>query len=153
MAKRNLTVNGARRTVDLPDEMPLLWALRDELGLTGTRYGCGEGACGACTVLIDGQPARSCLTPVSAVSAPVTTIEGLEKAGGAPLQKAWIETDVSQCGYCQAGLLLTTWSRLKAGGSEAEVLEALEDNLCRCGSYPRAIEAIRTALRGRNGSR
>ncbi len=154
----DLNVNG--RVVALDDAladpaMPLLWALRDLAGLTGTKYGCGIGACGACTVHLDGQPQRSCVTPLSvAAGRAVRTIEGLAGAEGPhPLQQAWVEHQVPQCGYCQSGLLMAAAGLLarRADPSDAEI-DAAVTNLCRCGSTPRVRAAIRTAaaaLRGR----
>lgn len=144
----SLTVNGTPATLDLPAEMPLLWALRDGLNLTGTKYGCGVAACGACTVLLDGQPVRSCVLPLSAVGRrAVATIEGLGEAQ-APhaLQQAWIEHQVPQCGYCQSGLLMAASALLarKPHPSDADI-EAAITGLCRCGSLARVKVAIRSA--------
>src|SRR5439155_3295128 len=109
-----ITINGRRYNVDLPEDTPLLWTLRDHLGLTGTKFGCGMALCGACTVHVDGQPVRSCSTPISTIQGKeVTTIEGLSKTGDHPVQKAWIDEDVSQCGYCQSGMIMTTVALLK----------------------------------------
>jgi isoquinoline 1-oxidoreductase subunit alpha len=142
------TVNGQRRTVDVPDDMPLLWVLRDVLNLKGTKFGCGMGVCGACTVHLDGQLARACLTPAKAVGAQaITTIEGLDAAASHPLQRAWIDVDVPQCGYCQAGQIMTAAALLKekAAPSDAEIAQAMSGNLCRCGTYLRIREAIKKA--------
>lgn len=145
-----LTVNGKDHEVDVIAEMPLLWVLRDELGITGPKYGCGIAQCGACTVHVDGQPVRSCALPVGAVSAEVTTIEGL----GTPeslhsVQSAWIEHQVAQCGYCQPGQIMSAAALLDSNPdpSDAEIDQALSGNLCRCGTYPRIREAVRTAAR------
>jgi len=143
-----LTVNGRRRMLSVEPEMPLLWVLRDELGLTGTKYGCGIGQCGACTVHIDGSPVRSCITNVGdAQGTAITTIEGL----GSPnrlhaVQQAWIEEDVPQCGYCQSGQILAAVSLLKEtpNPTDAEIDEAMT-NICRCGTYPRIRAAIHRA--------
>jgi isoquinoline 1-oxidoreductase subunit alpha len=147
-----LTVNGTTRTIDVPGDMPLLWALRDVIGLTGTKYGCGIAACGACTVHLDGQPIRSCMTPVSAaVSKRVTTIEAI---GGTPagkkIQDAWIALDVPQCGYCQSGQIMSA-SALLAGNpspSDGDIDNAMSGNICRCGTYVRIRTAIKQAARG-----
>lgn len=149
-----LTVNGSTHELDLEPEMPLLWALRDALGVTGPKYGCGVGYCGACTVLIDGQPQRSCSVPVGSVTAPVTTIEGL----GNPeqlhaVQQAWIELQVAQCGYCQSGQIVTAAAFLAKmpNPTGAQIDEAMDANLCRCGTYPRIRAAVARAaqlLRG-----
>ncbi len=142
-----VTVNGNSTTVDTPEDMPLLWVLRDVLKMKGTKYGCGVGACGACTVQIDGRPVRSCQTPIANVSADVTTIEGLSEDGSHPLQQAWMELDVPQCGYCQAGQLMTA-SALLANNSnptDAEINAAMNGNICRCGTYMRIREAIHLA--------
>ena len=143
-----LTVNGMAREADVEPAMPLLWVLRDELDLTGTKYGCGMGVCGACTVPIDGVPARSCLMPVGQVKGRVTTIEGL----GNPevlhaVQKAWVDHQVAQCGYCQSGQIMTAAALLVAhpAPNDAEIDAAMSGNLCRCGTYPRIREAVRAA--------
>ncbi len=143
-----LTINNQEHTLDLEPELPLLWVLRDELGLTGTKYGCGIGFCGACTVHVDGQPARSCSLPVGSVQGRVTTIEGLSQNG--PLhhvQQAWIAHQVAQCGYCQSGQIMTAAALLAANGSptDAQIDEAMTAHLCRCGTYPRIRQAVRAA--------
>ncbi len=142
-------VNGVERSLDVEPDMPLLWALRDELGMTGTKFGCGIAACGACTVHVDGRAARSCALPVSAVEGrDVTTIEGLADpaAGLSPVQRAWIDHQVPQCGYCQSGMIMAAAALLAANPdpSDAEI-DAGVTNICRCGSYPRARKAIRAA--------
>jgi isoquinoline 1-oxidoreductase alpha subunit len=143
----SVTVNGRRHDIDLPPDTPLLWALRDHLGLTGTKFGCGMALCGACTVHVDGQPMRSCVTPLSAVAnKKVTTIEalGADKVGQA-VQSAWIEIGVPQCGYCQAGQIMTATALLKSKPkpTDAEIDQAMTGNICRCGTYGR----IRTAIK------
>ena len=147
-----LRVNGRVRTVDAEPDMPLLWVLRDELQLTGTKFGCGIGACGACTVHLAGEAVRSCITPLSAVGGkPVTTIEGLSAAGDHPLQRAWAAEDVPQCGYCQAGQIMQAAALLRKTPqpSAAEIDTAMTGNICRCGTYDRIRRAIRRASGGR----
>lgn len=143
----SLSINGRRYQFDGDEAMPLLWYLRDQLRLTGTKFGCGVGACGACTVLVDGQAARACLTPVATLAAKaVTTIEGLAKGATLhPVQQAWIDEDVPQCGYCQAGQIMAAVDLLSRSPkpSEQEILSLT--NLCRCGTYPRIRRAIRRA--------
>ena len=144
----NLNVNGKTVTVDIPGEMPLLWALRDVLNLKGTKYGCGVAQCGACTVQIDGVATRSCITTVSNVgSKKVTTIEGLSADGRHPVQTAWQELDVPQCGYCQAGQIMSASALLSKTPkpSDAQIDTAMQGNLCRCGTYVRIREAIKRA--------
>lgn len=143
-----ITVNGTTHELDVEPDMPLLWALRDELGVTGPKYGCGIGACGACTVHLDGKPVRSCSTPIGSVSQAVTTIEGL----GTPealhaVQRAWIETQVAQCGYCQSGQMMTAAALLAklSKPTDDEIDEAMNSNLCRCGTYPRIRAAVKRA--------
>jgi isoquinoline 1-oxidoreductase alpha subunit len=143
-----LRVNGVERAVDVDPEMPLLWALRDVLGLTGTKYGCGQALCGACSVHLDGHVVRACVTPVKrAVGAAVTTIEGLSPDGSHPLQRAWMELGVPQCGFCQAGQLMTAAALLaaKPRPTDDEIDQSLAANLCRCGTYPRIRAAVRKA--------
>ena len=146
---QTLVVNGRAHALDLPPDMPLLWVLRDGLGLTGTKYGCGVAACGACTVHVDGQAVRSCQTTLGDVAgSSVTTIEGL--AGGAglhPLQAAWIEHQVAQCGYCQSGQIMQAADLLARSPTptDAEIDAAMDGNLCRCGTYPRIRAAIHAA--------
>ena len=149
MKKFRLKVNGQTRTLDAPEDMPLLWALRDGLDLKGTKFGCGLAQCGACTVLIDGAARRSCITPLSAVgSSSITTIEGLSKDGSHPLQRAWEEIDVPQCGYCQAGQITSAASLLVRTPSptDAEIDAAMAGNLCRCATYLRIRRAIHRAV-------
>jgi isoquinoline 1-oxidoreductase alpha subunit len=144
-----LNVNGKPRNVDVPDEMPLLWTLRDVLGLTGTKFGCGQGLCGACTIQIDGQPARSCITPVSvAVGKRVTTIEAIGTTpAGKKVQAAWLGLDVPQCGYCQSGQIMSATALLagNAKPSDSDIDTAMAGNICRCGTYPRIRAAIKKA--------
>jgi isoquinoline 1-oxidoreductase subunit alpha len=144
----SLNVNGESRELDADPEMPLLWALRDLLKLTGTKYGCGKALCGACTVHLDGQPIRACVTPVSAVAGKrITTIEGLSEDGTHPVQQAWLELDVVQCGWCQSGQILAAAALLEANKSptDAEIDAAMDGNICRCGTYPRVRAAIKRA--------
>jgi len=143
------SVNGKQLTVDVEPEMPLLWVLRDELNLTGTKYGCGIAMCGACTVQVDGQATRSCVMPVSAVAGKkITTIEGLSKDGSHPVQKAWVQLQVPQCGYCQSGMIMAAASLLtqKRNPSDADI-DTTVTNLCRCGTYVRVREAIHVAAK------
>ena len=147
----SLVVNREKRTVDVPERMPLLWVLRDTLGLKGTKFGCGVAQCGACTVLIDGQPTRSCVTPISAVGTrPVLTIESLPRDGSHPLQRAWMELDVPQCGYCQAGQLMAASALLTSTPSptDAQIDAAMDGQVCRCGTYLRIRAAIKAAANG-----
>jgi isoquinoline 1-oxidoreductase alpha subunit len=148
VAKFTLTVNGRSRSVNVDPDTPLLWVLRDELLLTGTKYGCGEGQCGACTVHVDGAALRSCVVPVSSVARQkITTIEGLSSDGRHPVQRAWIEEDVPQCGYCQPGQMMTAASLLayRPKPTDAEIDDAMSGNICRCGTYPRIRKAIHRA--------
>ncbi len=143
-----LQINGQPYSLEADDQMPLLWALRDLLGLTGTKYSCGAGLCGSCTVLVDGEPTRSCVTPLSAVSGKViTTIEGLSENGDHPLQKAWQAERVTQCGYCQPGQLMNAAALLEKNPdpSDAEIDAAMANVLCRCGTYQRIRKAIHRA--------
>jgi isoquinoline 1-oxidoreductase alpha subunit len=149
-----LNINGKDTTVDVDPDMPLLWVLRDTLGLTGTKYGCGKALCGACTTHLDGQPIRSCVTPVSAVGARrVTTIEGLSGDRSHPVQKAWIELDVPQCGYCQSGQIMSAAALLARtqDPSDAEIDAAMSGNICRCGTYQRIRAAIHRAAQLKAG--
>ena len=143
-----LTVNGQSKSVDVPGDTPLLWVLRDSLNLHGTKYGCGIGQCGACTVHLNGQAVRSCLTPFSAaIKGSITTIEGLSTDGSHPVQQAWREIDVPQCGYCQAGQIMSAAALLSKHPkpTDAEIQSAMDGNLCRCGTYPRILQAVHKA--------
>jgi isoquinoline 1-oxidoreductase alpha subunit len=145
-------VNGEVRTVDVSLDTPLLWVLRDALGLTGTKYGCGEGVCGACTVLLNGSAVRSCLVPISSADGgDVLTIEGLSEDGDSPLQRAWIEVGVSECGYCQPGQIMTALALLNGNPdpTDEEINQAMSSVLCRCGTYNRVRRAIHLAAKGR----
>jgi isoquinoline 1-oxidoreductase alpha subunit len=155
MAAIKFTLNGTSQTVDVVPQMPLLWVLRDTLGLTGTKFGCGIALCGACTVHINGQPMRSCVTPVSSVAGKhVITIEGLSADHSHPVQRAWIEEDVPQCGYCQSGQIMTAAALLaKAPNpSDADIDEAMHGNICRCGAYQSIRRAIHLAAQYRAGA-
>lgn len=146
-----VNVNGAERTLEVDPEMPLLWVVRDVLGLTGTKYGCGQALCGACVVHVDGEAVRACVTPVRrAEGKRVTTIEGLSADGSHPLQKAWVELAVPQCGFCQSGQIMTAAALLakRPKPSEAEIDESLAGNLCRCGTYTRIRAAVQKAAAG-----
>jgi isoquinoline 1-oxidoreductase alpha subunit len=148
MAVFTLQINGKEYKTDVAADTPLLWVLRDHLGLVGTKYGCGIAQCGACTVHIDGNPVRSCTLPVSAIkAAKVTTIEGLSKNGDHPVQTAWDEVDVPQSGYCQAGQIMTAAALLKRNPkpTQQQIEDAMHGNLCRCGAYHRIREAIQSA--------
>jgi isoquinoline 1-oxidoreductase alpha subunit len=148
MALVKFTLNGKSQAVDAAPAMPLLWVLRDKLGLTGTKFGCGMSLCGACTVHINGQAVRSCVTPVSSVAGKtVVTIEGLSANASHPIQKAWIEQDVPQCGYCQSGQIMTASALLAktARPSDADIDEAMHGNICRCGTYDTIRSAIHRA--------
>lgn len=143
-----LNVNGKSYQVDVSGDTPLLWVLRDHLGLTGTKYGCGVAVCGACTVHVDGEQARACITPASSVGGKlVTTIEGLSAQGDHPVQKAWIEVDVPQCGYCQSGQIMAAAALLAKNSNpgDADIDSAMSGILCRCGTYQRIRKAIRRA--------
>jgi isoquinoline 1-oxidoreductase alpha subunit len=145
-----LIVNGTERRFDGDSDMPLLWYLRDELGFTGTKFGCGQGLCGACTVHVDGQAVRACLTPVSAAEGlRVTTIEGLSPDGEHPVQVAWRELNVAQCGYCQTGQIMQAVSLLQdnRNPTDDDIDAAMSGNLCRCGTYPRIRAAIKQAAK------
>ena len=146
----SLNVNGKQIEVDVEDEMPLLWVLRDELGLTGTKYSCGVAACGACTVHVDGQPMRSCVMPVSAmVGRKITTIEALSDDGKShPVQKAWVQLQVPQCGFCQSGMIMAAAALLDQNKAPSDDdIDAAMTNICRCGTYARVREAIHLAAR------
>jgi isoquinoline 1-oxidoreductase alpha subunit len=141
-------LNGSRTELEQPPHTALLWVLREHLDLTGTKFGCGSGLCGACTVHLDGQPMRACITPISAVAGKsVTTIEGLSKDQSHPLQKAWIETQVPQCGYCQSGQIMQAAALLESNKnpSREEIIAYMNGNICRCGTYLRIIRAIKIA--------
>jgi isoquinoline 1-oxidoreductase subunit alpha len=143
-----LTVNQKAVQVDASPDTPLLWVLRDHLDLKGAKYGCGVGSCGSCTVLVDGRPVRSCITPVSAAAnAKITTIEGLSADGTHPVQKAWQEVDVPQCGYCQSGQIMAAVALLERTPkpTDEQIDTAMQGNLCRCGTYARVRKAIHTA--------
>jgi isoquinoline 1-oxidoreductase subunit alpha len=144
-----ITVNGVARTVDVDEDTPLLWVLRDVLGMTGTKFGCGMALCGACTVHIDGAPARSCITPISAVAGKrITTIEAVgATAAGRKIQQSWIELEVPQCGYCQSGQIMSATALLAANPkpSDADIDAAMSGNICRCGTYARIREGIKRA--------
>ena len=144
-----LTINGEKREIDVPPDMPLLWVLRDVLGMTGTKFGCGLGLCGACTVHLDGNAVRSCITPVSAVGQQrITTIETIDRtANGAKVQKAWLDLEVVQCGYCQSGQIMSATALLDSNPhpSDADIDAAMSGNICRCGTYGRIREAIKRA--------
>ena len=139
-----LNVNGKSVNVNVEDDMPLLWALRDEVGLTGTKYGCGIAMCGACTVLVDGQPTRSCVLPAASLEGrKITTIEGLSPTGSHPVQQAWVKLQVPQCGYCQSGMIMAAAALLAEvkNPSDAQINDAMS-NICRCGTYARVRDAI-----------
>ena len=151
MPSFQLTVNGRVRTVDAEADTPLLWILRDSLGLTGTKFGCGQGVCGSCTVHLDGKAVKSCQTSLKeAAGHAVLTVEGLSKDGSHPVQKAWLAEDVAQCGYCQPGMLMTAAALLKhkAHPTEHDIDEAFADHVCRCGTYPRVRKAVLRAAGG-----
>ena len=147
MPSYSLNVNGKTTTVDVPADMPLLWVIRDVLNLKGTKFGCGVGQCGACTVNINGRAQRSCQTPVSAAKGPITTIEGLSVDGSSPLQQAWMEIDVPQCGYCQAGQIMSANALLSQNPkpTDEQITAAMTGNICRCGTYLRIRQAIHRA--------
>jgi aerobic-type carbon monoxide dehydrogenase small subunit (CoxS/CutS family) len=144
----SFVLNGKPQTVDVSPEMPLLWVLRDTLNMTGTKFGCGMALCGACTVHIEGEAARSCVTPIAnAAGKKITTIEGLSSDGTHPVQQAWMEINVPQCGYCQPGQIMSAVALLtkKASPSDAEIDDAMSGNICRCGTYQRIRQAIHRA--------
>src|SRR5438270_7535798 len=151
-----LDINGTVRDIDAPGDMPLLWVLRDLAHLTGTKFGCGMAQCGACTVHLDGHPVRACVTPVAAVGErKITTIEGLSADGSHPVQRAWAEADVVQCGYCQSGQIMTAAALIAARPepSDADIDAAMSGNVCRCGTYVRVREAIHLASRLARGAK
>jgi isoquinoline 1-oxidoreductase subunit alpha len=152
-----LEINGKRQSVDLPGETPLLWTLRDEMGLTGTKFGCGMALCGACTVHLDGQAVRSCMTPISAAAnKKVVTIEGLGTDSlGKALQAAWVDVGVPQCGYCQAGQIMSAAALLKRTPkpTDAQIDDAMSGNICRCGTYTRIRAAVKQAAAKQGGTR
>lgn len=148
MATFNLTINGKQQTVDVDPKTPILWVLREHLNLVGTKYGCGIAQCGACTIHLDGNAVRSCSIPVSAAAnKKITTIEGLSENGDHPVQKAWLELDVAQCGYCQTGQIMSAAALLKNNPhpTDAQIDAAMSGNICRCGTYLRIKEAIQSA--------
>ncbi len=148
MAIFNLTINGEKREVDVDPDTPILWVLRDELDLVGTKFGCGVAMCGACTIHLDGTATRSCQIPISSIEGQkITTIEGLSEKGDHPVQKAWLEHDVAQCGYCQAGQIMSASALLQSNPnpSDEEIEVAMTGNICRCGTYVRIKDAIKTA--------
>ena len=150
---KSLFINGIEHDINVDSEMPLLWYLRDTLAFTGTKYGCGSGLCGACTVHVDGQAVRSCITPMGTVSGKkITTIEGLSEHGDHPLQKAWLNNNVPQCGYCQAGQIMNAASLLatNAAPTEEEITDAMQGNICRCGTFQRIKRAITEAAADMN---
>lgn len=152
----NLQINGQQQSADVSQETPLLWVLRDELGLCGTKFGCGMALCGACTVHLDGQPIRSCITPISAVEGKkIATIEGMESDRvGKVVQAAWVELGVAQCGYCQGGQIMTAVGLLRTNTkpTEKQIDEAMSGNICRCGTYPRIRAAIKLAAQRLQGA-
>lgn len=150
MPMYNLQINGKKFSADVAEDTPLLWVLRDHLGLIGTKYGCGIATCGACTIHLDGEATRSCVLPVSSIgNAQVTTIEGLSEQGDHPVQQAWDQIDVPQCGYCQAGQIMTTVAFLKKNPnpSEKQIVETMNTHICRCGTYHRIKEAVQLAAK------
>lgn len=148
MPQITLKINGKNHTLDVPEDMPLLWALRDKLNMTGTKYSCGVGQCGTCTVLVDGEPVKSCRRKAtSMVGKEITTIEGLDPTGKHPVQQAWDKVDVPQCGYCQGGQVLVAAALLEKNPQpdDAAIDEAMSGNLCRCGTYVRIRKAVKLA--------
>ena len=149
-----LTINGEQKSYDAPADMPLLWVLRDIIGLTGTKYGCGIAQCGACTVHVDGKPVRSCVLPVGALNGrSITTIEGVAASpAGAKVQKAWLDLEVIQCGYCQSGQIMSAAALLAStpNPDDSDINAAMSGNICRCGTYVRIREAIKLAASGRS---
>jgi isoquinoline 1-oxidoreductase subunit alpha len=156
MAAIRFTLNGKSQTVDVASQMPLLWVLRDNLGMTGTKFGCGMSLCGACTVHLNGEAIRSCITPISSVAGKsVTTIEGLSADGNHPVQRAWTEGDVPQCGYCQSGQIMAAAALLAKNKqpTDADIDEVMHGNICRCGTYQDIRHAIHRAAEIQGGSR
>ncbi|TWT03812.1 (2Fe-2S)-binding protein [Reyranella sp. CPCC 100927] len=150
----SISLNGKDLSLDVPEDMPLLWAIRDVVGLTGTKFGCGMAQCGACTVHADGQPIRSCITPVSAVSGQkITTIEGLQSKAAQAVQAAWVRLEVPQCGYCQSGQIMSATALLtqNAKPTDADIDAAMNGNICRCATYQRIRAAIHTAAKSLQG--
>ena len=150
MSEVTLKINGAEHTVDVSPDTPLLWALRDHLDMVGTKYGCGIGLCGSCTVLIDGEAVRSCVTQAAELEgAEITTIEGVHPEGGHPVQRAWNDEDVAQCGYCQGGQILQAAALLEKNPDpdDQEIGRAMSGNICRCGTYPRIRKAVKLAAK------
>jgi len=148
------TLNGKSQTVEVSPEMPLLWVLRDTLNMTGTKFGCGMALCGACTVHINGEATRSCITPISSVSGKkVTTIEGISADGSHPVQQAWVAEDVPQCGYCQSGQIMSAVALLskKSNPTDSDIDDAMSGNICRCGTYQRIRKAIHRAAASHSG--
>ncbi len=152
MSEFTLNINGKQKTVNVDEDTPLLWVIRDTLGYTGTKFGCGRGLCGACTIHIDGEATRSCVTPIDNLDEDVelTTIEGLSVENPHPIQEAWLEGDVPQCGYCQSGQIMTAAAFLERNPNpeENDIDTAMKMNICRCGTYPEIKEAILTAANG-----
>ena len=152
MPEYKLTINKKSYTVETKEGTPLLWVIREHIGLTGTKYGCGVAQCGACTIHVNGSPTRSCILPIDSVKdgQEITTIEGLSKDGTHPLQRAWVEVQVPQCGYCQSGQIMQAASLLNENPNPTreEIIEGMNGNLCRCGTYLRIIEAIQKVSRG-----
>jgi isoquinoline 1-oxidoreductase alpha subunit len=156
MAAIRFTLNGKSQTVDVASQMPLLWVLRDNLGMTGTKFGCGMSLCGACTVHLNGEAIRSCITPISSVAGKsITTIEGLSGDGNHPVQRAWTEGDVPQCGYCQSGQIMAAAALLAKNKqpTDADIDEVMRGNICRCGTYQDIRHAIHRAAELQGGSR
>jgi len=151
----SVTVNNKAHSVEVAPDTPLLWVLRDTLGFTGTKFGCGQALCGACTVHVDGEPTRSCVTQISVIGPrKITTIEGLSPDGQHPVQRAWLEAQVPQCGYCQAGMIMTTAALLAANANptDADIDEALGGHICRCGTYARIRKAVHDAAKNHSAS-